>query len=140
MTAALWAIWRVVRPILVFGITLPIWVFLAAGVWLWVDKASAVRHAVDKAVTQLVAGAQLDALNASLAEERRLRAWTDGHADEARRRADEERNARLEVEAQLTVNDAQRKEMADELAAIAARAVPGDCRVDQQLLDGLRNR
>lgn len=65
---------RFVKPILTFGITLPLWLFLVAGIWLWWDKSSAVRRAVDTAVTNLVAGAEIDALKAKAAEEARRRA------------------------------------------------------------------
>lgn len=138
--AALLVAWRVIRPILVFGITLPVWVFLIGGAWLWFDRSSAVRAAVNKAVTEMVAGAQIDALNAQLVEERRIRAWSDGKADEAARIASDERTARVDLEQQLTQTDAEKKEMTNELEAIAARPAPDDCRVDQRLLDSLRNR
>jgi hypothetical protein len=137
MTVLLVTIWKVLRPILVFGITLPVWVFLAAGVWLWIDKTSAVRHAVDKAVTELVAGAQLDALQAELTEQRRLRAWSDGKADQASKIAADERSARVTLETTLALTDADKRKAEDELAALQAR---DDGLVDQQLLDSLHNR
>ncbi|CAN7165763.1 hypothetical protein LJR234_000340 [Mesorhizobium amorphae] len=128
---------RWLLPLLTFGITLPVWFFLAAGLWLWWDKTSAVRTAVDKAVTELVAGAQLDAMQAELNEERRLRAWNDGKADEARRFADEERSAREAVETKLTQTDAEKRKAENELAVLQDRV---DGLVDQQLLDSLHNR
>ncbi|WP_164774332.1 hypothetical protein, partial [Mesorhizobium sp. M7A.F.Ca.AU.002.02.1.1] len=72
--------------------------------------------------------------------ERRLRVWSDGKAEEQRKIADEERSARIELETQLTLTDAEKKEMADELAKIESSPPPADCRVDQQFLDGLRNK
>lgn len=137
---ALRAIWSFIRPILVFGITLPVWVFLAAGIWLWFDKTSAVRAAVNKATAELVAGAQIEALNAQLVEERRIRAWSDGKAEEAAKIAADERAARVDLEQQLTQTDAQKKESDDELAALKAKAVSVGCTVDDGLLGGLRNR
>lgn len=131
---------RWVLPALAFSIALPLWVFLVGGAWLYFDRASAVRAAVNKAVTELVAGAELDALNATLIEERRLRAWSDGKAEEQRKIADEERSARIDLETQLTITDADKKELADELAKIESSPPPADCRVDQQFLDGLRNK
>lgn len=129
-----------VLPILVFTISVPLWIFLAGGIWLYFDRSSAIRTAVNKAVTELVAGAELDALNATVIEERRLRAWSDGKANEQRMIADEERSARIDLEAQLTITDADKKELADELAKIENSPPPADCRVDQQFLDGLRNK
>ncbi|ESY42061.1 hypothetical protein X747_14935 [Mesorhizobium sp. LNJC384A00] len=137
MSALLFTIWKVIRPILVFGVTLPVWIFLAAGIWLWLDKASAVRQAVDKAVTELVARAQLDALQAELTEQRRLRAWSDGKADEARQAADDERAARVTLETKLTLTDADKRKAENELAVLQDRV---DGLVDQQLLDSLHNR
>lgn len=134
------AIWSFIRPILVFGITLPVWVFLVAGAWLWFDKTSSVRQAVNKATAELVAGAQLEALNAQLVEERRIRAWSDGKAEEAAKIAADERAARVDLEQQLTQTDAQKKESDDELAALKAKAVSAGCTVDDGLLGGLRNR
>lgn len=141
MIGAAWLLFKTwILPVLTFGITLPVWAFLAGGIWLYLDKASAVRTAVNGAVTELVAGAELDALNATLIEERRLRAWSDGKADEQRKIADEERSARIDLETQLTLTDAEKKEISDELAKIESTPPPADCRVDQRFLDGLRNK
>lgn len=138
MGAAVWLFLKTwVLPILTFGITLPVWAFLAGGVWLSIDKTSAVRLAVDKAVTELVAGAQLDALKAEAIEERRLRAWSDGKADEALQAAEDERVARLTLETKLTLTDADKRKAEDELAVLQGRV---DGLVDQQLLDSLHNR
>lgn len=126
-----------VLPILTFGITLPVWFFLAAGGWLWWDKTSAVRQAVDKAVTELVAGAQIEALKAEATEQRRMRAWSDGKADEANQVATKEREARVTLETQLTLTDADKRKAEHELAVLQGR---DDGVVDQQLLDSLHNR
>lgn len=139
MTVVL-AIWKVVRPILTFGITLPLWLFLAAGVWLYVDKASAVRTAVHEAAAKLVAGAQIEALQAQLLEERRVRAWEDGKADEARLIADKERAARADLAVKLALTNDEKKGLEDDLAAIQSRPCTGDCVVDQLLFGRLRNK
>lgn len=142
MTAALIlrAVWSFVRPILVFGITLPVWVFLVGGAWLWFDKTSAIRQAVNKATAELVAGAQIEALNAQLVEERRIRAWSDGKAEEAAKIAADERAARVDLEQQLTQTDSEKKVAEDEVAKLKARPAPTGCDVDQPILDGLHNR
>lgn len=130
------ALWRFVKPILAFGITLPVWAFLVVGGWLYFDKASALR----KATANLVAGAQLDAANAQIAEERRLRIWAEGKAEESRRIADLERAARSELAIQLVLTDEERKGLADDITAIQTRAYLGDCTVDRDLLERLRNK
>ncbi|TPL49106.1 hypothetical protein FJ937_16605 [Mesorhizobium sp. B2-4-4] len=138
MGATAWLLFKTwVLPILTFGITLPVWAFLAGGAWLWIDKTSAVRHAVDTAMTRLVAGAQLDALQAEVIEQRRLRAWSDGKADEASKIAADERSARVTLETTLTQTDAEKRKAEDDLAALQAR---DDGLVDKQLLDSLLNR
>ncbi|MER8924328.1 hypothetical protein NKJ23_16125 [Mesorhizobium sp. M0184] len=134
------AAWQFVRPFLTFKLALPVWVFLVAGAWLWIDKTSAIRTAVNKYAAELIAGAQMDALNAQLIEERRIRAWSDRKAEEAGKLADAERAARVDLEIKLTLTDSKRKGLADELAEITAHPVSGDCTVDQFLLDRLRNK
>lgn len=134
-------IWdKFIRRILTFGITLPLWLFLAAGVWLYVDKASAVRTAVNDAATKLVAGAEIEALQVQLLEERRVRAWEDGKADEARLVADKERAARTELATQLAITEDEKKGLADDLQAVRERESDTGCVVDQFLFDRLRNK
>ncbi|RWP69558.1 hypothetical protein [Mesorhizobium sp.] len=134
------AVWQFLRPFLVFRIALPVWVFLVIGAWLWIDKTSDIRTAVNTYAAELIAGAKLDALEAQLIEERRIRVWSDAKAAEASRIADAERAARVDLEITLTLTDTKRKGLADELAAIKAHPVSGNCTVDQFLLDRLRNK
>ncbi|TPI86374.1 hypothetical protein [Mesorhizobium sp. B2-8-9] len=137
-------------PVLTFTIPLPVWAFLAAGGWLWFDRDSAVRTAVNKAVTQMVAGAQLEALQAQLIEERRIRQWSDSQAEEKARIADAEQSARVDLQTKLTLTDSRRKGLADELAELKAReakrqqdskgAIAPECAVDDFLFGRLRNK
>lgn len=61
--------WKVAR----ITIPIPLALIAAIAIWMQVDKASAVRQAVDAAVEDLVHSAEKEALAARLAEERRLR-------------------------------------------------------------------
>lgn len=144
MTAAFFAFakwaWGLIRPALTFGITLPVWFFLAAGVWLYVDRGSAVRTAVNDAVAKLVAGAQIEALQTLVVEYQRINAWSDGKADEASRIADKERAARADLTEKLTITDEERKALADDLEAVRSHSKNGRCVVDQFLFDRLRNK
>lgn len=72
---------RSAGTILTFGITLPVWLFLAAGGWLYLDRGSAVRQAVDHAVTELVAGAELEAERAKSAALETINAELRGRAN-----------------------------------------------------------
>ncbi|RWE37474.1 hypothetical protein [Mesorhizobium sp.] len=134
------AAWQVVRPILTFRVSLPLWAFLVAGGWLYVDKHSAIRTAVDKAVTNMVAGAQIEALEAQLVEERRIRQWSASKADENARIADETQSDLVDMQNKLTLTDIKRKGLADDLAKLKARPAPAKCSVDDFLFDRLRNK
>jgi hypothetical protein len=140
MPAILATAWKIIGPILTFGITLPVWFFLAGGVWLWVDKASAARVAVDRAVTRLVAGAELDALRETAAANARLAAFRDGEIAEARRRQGALEAANAALSGQQAANDIENKRLIDELDELASQPPPADCRVNPDLLRRLRNR
>lgn len=119
--------------VLTFGITIPLGVILAAGLWVHFDKGSAVRDAVDRAVIELVAGAEMEAaratadalatVNAELIE--RNRALSDANAHFATRL----REATFDLE---NAND--------EIQDLVARPINDACIVDGDLLERLRNR
>ncbi len=130
---ALWSLAKVVIPV-------PLVVILAALGWLHFDKASAVRTAVDEAVTELVAGARIAALEATVDGQKRLAMYAAMNAEEARLRAEIAEAALFELEAQLALSEEKRREFEDELAEREDDPLPDGCRVDQRLLDRLRNR
>ena len=130
---ALWSLAKVVIPV-------PLVVILAALGWVHFDKASAVRRAVDKAVTELVAGARIAALEATVDGQKRLAMYAAMNAEEARLRAEIAEAALFELEAQLALSEEKRREFEDELAEREDDPLPDGCRVDQRLLDRLRNR
>ncbi|PBB41786.1 hypothetical protein CK222_21775 [Mesorhizobium sp. WSM3866] len=142
MTAAIAIAWlrKWVWPVLSFGITLPVWAFLIAGTWLYFDKASAIRTAVNQAVTKLVAGAELEALNAKLTEERRIRQWAEAKVDETNRLAEIDRQAREDLEKQSNLSRLDNRKRKDDLVQIEARALPDGCRVDEFLFNRMRNK
>ncbi|MCA0276233.1 MAG: hypothetical protein LCH86_09525 [Proteobacteria bacterium] len=121
------AVWRVLTVM----IPIPLVLIIAAGIWVHFDKSSAVRRAVDKAVTELMAGAELDALKAQLAAEKTARAFLEGKAASLA-----EANQRFE-DARIA---AERKNegLSDELDELKAQA-PGTT-VDQPMLDRLHNK
>lgn len=131
---------RVLLPVLTFGLTVPLWLILAAALWVHFDRSSAVRQAVDRAVTELVAGAELDAAKARLEAMRRLHAMALGAAEEARRRAQAAEDANRAFAADLAASDAIREEIANDLEELLARPVDAACAVSPGLLDRLRNR
>lgn len=122
-----------VAPLLTFGITLPVWVFLAAGAWLYFDRGSAIREAVDQAVTELVAGEEL------AAERARVKALQAIQAETARRLAATKTANRAFTE-KLAEADRQKQELSDEINQMLSAPLAGSCAVDDGILDRLRNR
>ncbi len=129
----LWKVAKIVLPI-------PLGLIVAAGLWLWFDRASAIRQAVDKAITELVAGAELDALEATADAERRLRVYAETNAAEARRKAEQLAAANKELTDQLVLADLENEELLSDLEERKDEPAPDGCVVDDALLERLRNR
>ncbi len=123
------ALWRVATIM----IPIPLALIVIAGLWWKIDTSSRIRNAVDKAVTELVAGAQIKALEATLDAERRLRMFAEGR--EAAAKA-----ATEEFEEKLAQSELENQGLIDELTAIQAQPPPPDCIVSPELLDRLRKR
>ena len=75
MTAA--TVWAFLGRVLTFCIPVPVIAIAAIAGWLWIDRTSAVRQAVDRATTEMVAGGQIAALKADLAAAQREKIATD---------------------------------------------------------------
>lgn len=121
--------------VLTFGITLPVWVFLAAWLFFQWDKSGAVKDAV----ADLVASAEIEAAEARADAERRLRLLAEGAANEARRRANAAEAANQAFQTRLIVAEHERKALSDELDDLLAQPAPDSCIVDRSLLDRLRD-
>ncbi|MCO6407379.1 hypothetical protein [Hoeflea alexandrii] len=130
------AVWR----ILGFTIPLPIGVILAALAWLHFDKASTIRQAVNERVTEMVAGAEIAALEAKLEAEQKIAAARGAAAAEANRRLVVEVNARTNLANRLAAIQTENEILNDDLADLLSRPVAGDCAVDPDLLNRLRGR
>lgn len=122
---------RHVLPILTVGITIPLWLILAAGLWLHFDKVSAVRQAVDRAVSDLVHSAELEAAAAREEALRKIKA-------ELERQAERDRAALARFSELLTAAETEKEGLADDLAELAAQPAPDSCIVDGALADRLR--
>lgn len=111
----------------------------AAGAALMYVVASAYDRLIDDpaiaaaARAGLVAQAELDASQAQVIEERRLRAFMDGKAS-----ALAEANKRFEQSRILT--EIENEGLADEVEKLRARPAPDRCDVDQPVFNGLRNK
>lgn len=127
MTAAIGAfLWRAAT----FTLPVPLFVIAFAVGWWHFDKTSAVRRAVNDALTEAVAGAEIAALNAKLTErERQLAAGrkaAEGFADLLR-------ESQLREAQQAAIDAEEDAEYEAELAAAGRR-----CALDRSDLDWLR--
>ena len=117
--------------VLLIAVPIPVALIVAAALWVWLDKRSAVRLAVDKAVTELVAGADLRAAEARLAEEQKRRAAAEAAFA-----------AYLKIlEEEMAADEARREQLEQELAGYEEElAAEGRaCLLDGADLDFLRN-
>lgn len=128
------------RRILLFSVPVPLFVASALGAWLWLDRESAVRRAVDSAVTEMVAGAEIAKLRATITAERQIAARRGVVAREAERRAMAAQAASRILEERLAEASEERETLHDEIEALLARPVDAACTVDAALLGRLRAR
>ena len=134
--AILSAVWRILR----LTIPLPVAVILAALAWAHFDKSSAIRSAVNDRVKEMVAGAEIAALEAQLAAQRDIAARLDEVSTEAQRRLSAAADAQLSLAMRLQAAEAKNGDLNDELDDLLSRPVDRDCAVDSDLIGRLRGR
>ncbi len=124
------AVLALLGRVLTISLPVPLFVIAMAIGWWQIDKTSAVRRAVDKAITEAVTGAQIAALEAQLAErDRQLvagRKAAEGFAELLRQ-------SQLR-EAQQAAIDAEEDAEYEAKLVAAGRG----CGLDQSDLDWLR--
>ena len=121
------------RRVLFFAIPVPVVILLAAWGWLTVDKYSSIRRAVDRALEELVSGAELAAARARAASLEKI-------LDQMARQAEADRAALNAFADQLSAAQTETGNLADALRVIENQPVDPLCRVDRALLDRLRER
>lgn len=131
---------RHILPLITMGVTIPLWLILAAALWLHLDKGSSIRAAVDRATQQLVAGHELEAARATASAERELRRFFEGAAEAERRRAEALEKANTNFAGALARAEDDKERLTHDLDELLARPVDGACAVDDALLQRLRNR
>ena len=124
---------RPLWTILSFGLTVPVWLILTAGLWIHFDKGSAVRQAVDRAVTELVAGAELEASRAETQGLKLINA-------ELRARASALDAANTRFSESLQAAQADLEGANAQIADLLSRPVNDACAVDGPLLERLRSK
>lgn len=130
--STIWALLKPVLRLLSFGITIPVGVVLAAGLWVHFDKGSSVRSAVDRAVIELVAGAELEAANARADAQAKIIA-------ELRTQSNALELANDRFAERLRVAEVDLENANDEIQDLVARPVSDSCTVGVDLLERLRN-
>lgn len=130
----------IIGRVLGFVIPVPLILILAALAWVQFDKSSFARKAVDDAVTELVAGAEIEALKAQLSAQKEIAARLADVAAERARRLRAEQSALETLNARLTASQAENEILNDDLADLLSRPVSGDCTVGADILDRLRGR
>lgn len=123
MTAFLAIAWRVLS----WCVPIPLALIAAAWAWVAIDKHSAVRKAVDKAVTELVSGAEIASLKAQLDAEKDISAFERGRAI-----AFQDASKWFEESRQQAVEDAEKLDA--ELEALKNQPPPERCEVTDELL------
>lgn len=133
MWLSILAFLRPVWAVLNFGFKITVWMALAAVALHFITKGTAVRAAVDEAVTRLVAGAELeaaeargDALAAILAEQTA--------------RIERLQMANAEFEQNLQQAKTELEKTNAKLEQVESVPVRPDCRVDNRVFDLLRNK
>lgn len=117
--------------VLTLGITIQVWMILAAGVWLYFDRSSAIRQAVNSAVTELVDGAELEAAQARIEALQTIN-------------AENERIIKRDQDTIATFGDLlaraaiENEGMDDEIAELRSQPVNAACIVDDALLERVR--
>lgn len=135
MLALLATVWRVVR----ISIPVPMVVIVVAAIWLWVDRTSAIRQAVDGAVIDLVAGEELAAAQAMADGEADLRRFAEEQALLAIDRAAAERAAREDLARREAMTATELENANDQIAELLARPAPAGCLADDDLRRRLRS-
>ena len=126
------------KKILVITLPIPVFVILIIAAWWYIDKNSAVKHAVKQAVQELVAGAELKAKDAVIAaKEAQIAFIQDNNVRQAKRleitqKANTNFNIRI---AEITSNN---KDLRDKLNEIASNRKCSDV-VDSDFLKLLQS-
>lgn len=126
--------WRV----LTFMVPVPVILIVAALAWVQFDKASSVRQAVNARVKELVAGADIAALEATLAAERQISARQADAAKEAERRMRVAVDAQVSLAVALAEIRTEKEALHGDLDDLLSRPVDLQCAVDPDLAKRLR--
>ncbi len=133
MIAFLWRVATIIIPV-------PLAALVVVSGWLWIDKHSFARKAVNSAVTRLVAGAELDAAKADAAAMAAIAGMLTRQLKETTDRAEKEQATRHEFEVKLALSEAENKDLESELDDVLSQPPAPDGLVDDRLYGRMRNK
>lgn len=107
-----------IKDLLLVKISLPVIVFVLLGGWLYYDKHSAIRQAVDNAVTKLVAGSELAAKDALIDLQKTQLEQLNRTVQRQEERLAAEKAANLALEAEKEQAEEANKSLMEKLDAI----------------------
>lgn len=124
------------------GFTLPVPLVLIFGALAWVqfDKSSAVRKAVNSYAKQMIAGAEIKALQEEARARAIIAAFQKDRADKAEKRLSSQIDAKTVLAITLSKIRETNQELQNEIDELAALPEPVSCRVDSALIERLRRR
>lgn len=124
---------RPLWKLLTFVIAIPIWLILIVGLWLYFDKSSDIRKAVDDAVKELVAGAELEAASAKIDALERI-------AAENKRLADRLEKANRALDTEMLNTNRELENANADIEKLLSRPDRIRCDLDDDLYNGLRSK
>ncbi len=119
--------------VLTFGITIPLGVIIAVFLWFHFDKSSDIRKAVDGAVKELVAGAELEAANARVEALNKI-------ALERQQRVERLELANRNYANKLADANTQLDNANERIEKILSRPNRAVCDLDDELFNGLQSK
>ena len=126
-------IFGTILKVIGFSLPIPVWAILGGYLWLTFDKNSDIRKAVDRATTELVSGAEIEAEKAKNVALQKLTAELKGQ-NESLETANKRFSENLEL-ARLDLENAN-----EEVQELILKPVNLECVVDGNVFSILRNR
>lgn len=137
MTALLAIGWKFLKGTFELTLPIPIALLVAGYVWVLMDKQSAIRAAVNKAVTEIVAGAELKAAAQEVENQKLLRALAEDKLAEELRRVNIVQAANKSYADKLATANEEKDALEHEIAEMENLPPPDRCLVGDDLFNRL---
>jgi len=134
--AALLPIWKVIKGILTFQLSVPVFVILLAVGWFYFDRSSAIRTAVNNAVTKLVAGAELAAKDELILVKDKQIIDAKRVIERQQERLESEQKANEDLQNEIAVSTERNKLLKENLNALPTKTcTAGDSSIDERFFN-----